>query len=117
MQLVQNEDINIKERPMYRKRDVYLGLREISFEELKAQKWEMFQKCQTPKRSIIDIDTISRKWDKEYIAKLNETLDESLTDSLEVRTIIIIIFFCFFFRKLFSAIFLHIYSPTFSVFF
>ena len=83
MQLINNEQNNGKERPMYRKEDIYLGLREISFEELKAQNWEKYKKCKTPVRIGIDTNKIVDKWNKQQKAKLELSFNES-TSELQV---------------------------------
>ena len=43
MEMISNENANCKEKPMYRKAEVYLGLKEMSFEELRAQKWGKYR--------------------------------------------------------------------------
>ena len=42
---------NGKERAMYRKKEVYLGLTEMSFEELRAQTWHKYRNAKTPVRA------------------------------------------------------------------
>lgn len=63
MQLIQNEETKSKEIPMYRKNEIYLGLKETSFEELKAQKWAKLQNIakssKTPVQKKITSDKIS----------------------------------------------------------
>ena len=46
MQLITNEEQSSKEKPMYKKKEIYLGLQEVSFEELLAERWERQRKFQ-----------------------------------------------------------------------
>ena len=83
MQLINNEQDTGKEKPMYRKHDIYLGLREISFEELKAQKWEKYRKCKTPAKIPVDMHLLADKWVEQQNVKMKLSLDES-TSNLQV---------------------------------
>ena len=43
MELICGGDSKSKEKAMYKKSEVYLGLKEMSFEELRAQTWEKYR--------------------------------------------------------------------------
>lgn len=43
MELINADDSKSKEKAMYKKSDIYLGLKEMSFEELRAQTWEKYR--------------------------------------------------------------------------
>jgi len=78
MQLIKDEESKSKEIPMYRKDEIYLGLKETSFEELKAQKWMKLQKlaqnARTPTQHKLNHDKIARNDHIEF------NMDESLSD-------------------------------------
>jgi hypothetical protein len=78
MQLIKDEENKSKEIPMYRKDEIYLGLKETSFEELKAQKWFKLQKAaqnaRTPIQHKLNHDKIARNDHIEF------NMDESLSE-------------------------------------
>ena len=84
MQLIKDEENKSKEIPMYRKDEIYLGLKETSFEELKAQKWMKLQKlaqnARTPTQHKLNHDKIARNDHIEF------NMDESLSD-LKVNSV------------------------------
>lgn len=78
MQLIKDEENKSKEIPIYRKDEIYLGLKETSFEELKAQKWFKLQKtaqnARTPIQHKLNHDKIARNDHIEF------NMDESLSE-------------------------------------
>ena len=78
MQLIKDEENKSKEIPMYRKEEIYLGLKETSFEELKAQKWFKLQKtaqnARTPIQHKLNHNKIARNDHIEF------NMDESLSE-------------------------------------
>jgi len=63
-----------KERAMYRKKEVYLGLTEMSFEELRAQTWQKFRNAKTPTRVAM---ASMRDADDQLIVKPIKFCDEN----------------------------------------
>ena len=88
MQLIKDEESKSKEIPMYRKDEIYLGLKETSFEELKAQKWMKLQKlaqnARTPTQHKLNHDKIARNDHIEF------NMDESLSD-LKVNSVRVVV--------------------------
>ena len=53
IELMENNVDSGKERATYRKKEVYLGLTEMSFEELRAQTWQKYRNAKTPIRATV----------------------------------------------------------------
>ena len=85
----QKEASNV--RCMYRKQDVYMGVKECSFEEMKAQKWQRevdrkqardraLAKVCTPKQKRLDEDEIIKKVEGVWLKAIQDNQSQDQTD-------------------------------------